>query len=102
MSGRDTWVTVLGPGSYGRNDACDAEIDQRDHCAANSVKAQDRAVVRSGAIAEVEHHLVDVTPPPAFGRVIAFDDWMARLVKVLGGMAVRRIVATADMAAGPA
>ena len=58
--------------------------------------------MRGGAVAEVEYDLVDVTPSPAFGRVIAFDDWMARLVKVLGGVAVRRIVATADMAAGPA
>jgi hypothetical protein len=54
-----------------------------------SIVARDRAVVRGGAIAEVEHDLVDVTPLPALGRVIAFDDWMARLVKVLGGMAVR-------------
>ena len=75
---------------------------QRDHCAANSVEARDRAVVRGGAIAEVEHDLIEVTPPPAFGWVIAFDDWMARLVKMLGGVAVRRVVATADMAAGPA
>jgi hypothetical protein len=58
--------------------------------------------VRGGAIAEVEHDLVDVTPPPAFGRVIAFDDWMARLVKMLRGVPVRRIVTAADMAAGPA
>ena len=58
--------------------------------------------MRGGAIAEVEHDLVDVTPPPAFGRVIAFDDRMARLMKMLGGVAVRRITATADMAAGPA
>ena len=42
---------------------------QRDHCAANSVKARDRAVVRGGAIAEVEHDLVDVTPSPAFGPI---------------------------------
>lgn len=58
--------------------------------------------MRGGAIAEVEHDLVDVTPAPAFGGVIAFDDRMARLVKMLRGVAVRRIVATADMAAGPA
>ena len=58
--------------------------------------------MRGGAIAEIEQDLVDVTPPPALGRVIAFDDGMARLVKMLGGMAVRRVVATADMAAGPA
>ena len=62
---------------------------QRDDRAANSVEARDRAVVRGGPIAEIEQDLVDVTPPPALGRVIAFDDWMARLVKVLAGMAVR-------------
>ena len=44
--------------------------------------------MRGGAIAEVERDLVDVTPAPAFGRVIAFDDWMARLVKMLRGVAV--------------
>ena len=55
-----------------------------------------------GAIAEVEHDLVNVTPRPALGRVIAFDDWMARLVKVLRGVAVRRVVATADMPTSPA
>jgi len=34
-----------------------------------SVKARDLAVVRRGAIAEVEHDLVDVTPSPAFGPI---------------------------------
>jgi hypothetical protein len=58
--------------------------------------------VRGGAVAEIEQDLVDVTPPPAFGRVIAFDDRMARLVKMLARVAVRRIVATADMASAPA
>ena len=74
----------------------------QDRCAANLVEAWDRAVMRGGAIAKVEHDLVYVTPPPTFGRVIAFDDRVARLVKMLGGVAVRRVVATADMAAGPA
>src|ERR1700730_2894714 len=69
---------------------------------AQSVIAGDRADMRGGAIGQVEHHLVDVAPPPAFGRVIAFDDRVARLVKMLGGVAVRRVVATADIAAGPA
>ena len=73
-----------------------------DHGTANSVIARDRATVRGGAIAEIEHDLVDVTPPPAFGLIIAFDDWVPRLVKMLVGLAVRRIVTTADMAAGPA
>ena len=43
------------------------------HLVADLVEARNRAVVRCGAIAEIEHDLVDVTPPPAFGRVIAFE-----------------------------
>jgi hypothetical protein len=62
----------------------------------------DRTVVRRGAIAEIEHNLVDATRPPTFGRVVPFDDRMMRLVEVLRGAAVRRVVATADVAAGPA
>ena len=73
-----------------------------DHYAAASVKARDRAVMRGGTTAEVEQDLVNETPSPAFGWVIAFDDWMARQVKMLGGVAIRRVVATANMAAGPA
>jgi len=53
-----------------------------------SIVARDRTVVRRGAIAEVEHDLVDVAPSPAFGRVVAFDDRMAGSVKVLAGVAV--------------
>src|ERR1700730_15712984 len=71
-------------------------------CTADLIVARDRTVVGRGAIAEVEHNLVHVTPSPAFGWVIAFDDRMARIVKVLRGVAVRRIVATANMAAGSA
>jgi len=58
--------------------------------------------MRRGAAGEIEKHLVDIAPSPILGRVIAFDDGMARRVKMLGGMSVRRVVATADMAAGPA
>jgi hypothetical protein len=67
-----------------------------------SVIAGDRTVVRCRPIAEVQHYLVDVTPSPAFGWVIAFDDRVPRLVEVLRGMMVRRVVAATDMAAGPA
>ena len=49
--------------------------------------------MRRGAIAEVEHDLIHVTPSPAFGWVIAFDDRVVRLLKVLGGVAVRLVVA---------
>ena len=58
--------------------------------------------MRRRTIAEVEHYLVDITPPPAFGRIIAFDDRMTGLAIVLRCVPVRRIVATTDMAAGPA
>jgi hypothetical protein len=58
--------------------------------------------VRGRAIAEVEHNLVHVTPAPALGRVISLDDQAARLLKVLGGVSVRGVVATADMAGGSA
>src|ERR1700736_2856623 len=66
------------------------------------VIARDRTVVRRGAIAKVEHQLVHITPSPALGWVITFNDRMARLMKVLRGVAVRRVVATADMSASPA
>jgi hypothetical protein len=74
----------------------------RNASTADLIVARDRTVVGRGAIAEVEHNLVHVTPSPAFGWVIAFDDRMARIVKVLRGVAVRRVVATANMAAGSA
>jgi hypothetical protein len=78
------------------------EYQRRSSFAADLIIARNRTVVRCGAIAEVEHDLVHVTPSPAFRWVIAFDDRMARLMKMLRGMAVRRVVATADMTAGPA
>src|ERR1700730_14593580 len=71
-------------------------------CCASSNVARDRPVVRRGASAEVQNNLVDITPSPAFRRIVALDDRMAGLVKVLGCMTVRRAVAAADMAAGPA
>ena len=43
--------------------------------------------MRCGAIAEVEHRLVNVTPAPAFGRVIAFDDRMTCRMNVCHGVA---------------
>ena len=58
--------------------------------------------MRRGSIAEVKHYLVNVTPAPAFGWVITFDDRVPRLVEMFRGVSVRRVVATADMAAGPA
>ena len=67
-----------------------------------SVVPRDRPVVGRLAIRQIEHHFVDVAPPPALGRIVAFDDRMAGGVKMLGRMPVRRLVATPDMSAGAA
>src|SRR3984893_11255956 len=63
---------------------------------------RDRTQLRRGAVGQIEPDLVDVAPAPAFRRVIAFDDRMPGHMKMLGGMTVRRVVATADVPAGPA
>jgi len=65
----------------------------------NLIVARDLAVVRRLAGGKIEHHLVDVAPSPALGRIVAFDDRVAGGVKMLGRVPVRRLVATADMSA---
>lgn len=40
------------------------------------------------AIAQLKHDFVDVAPAPPFRWIIAFDDGVAGLVKVLGGMSI--------------
>src|SRR5450432_1758456 len=67
-----------------------------------SVVTRNRTVVRRLAIAQVEDELVDETPAPAFGRVVALDDRVRGGVEVLGRVTVLRIVAAADVAAGAA
>ena len=69
---------------------------------AGLVEARYRPVMRRDAIAEVEEDLVDIAPAPAFRRIVALDDRMAGRVEMLGGVAVGRLVAAADMAAGAA
>ncbi len=71
-------------------------------CRASSNVAWDRPVVRRGAAAKVQNNLVDIAPSPPFRRIVAFDDGMAGLAKMLGGVTVWRAVAAADMAARPA
>lgn len=53
-------------------------------------------------IPKVDDHLVDIAPAPGIRRIIAFHHRMAGGVEMLGRMAVRGIVAAADMAADPA
>src|SRR6218665_519041 len=67
-----------------------------------SNEPRDRPRVRGLPVAEVEHHLVHPAPAPALGRVIALDHRMARAVEMRPRMAVRAVVAAADMAADPA
>ena len=55
--------------------------------------------MRGGAVAEIEHDLVDVAPAPAFRWVVAFDDRMVRRVEMTRGVPVRRSVAASDMTA---
>src|ERR1700730_4204594 len=69
---------------------------------ANSNVARDRPILRRGTSAKIHCNLVDIAPSPAFRRIVALDDRVAGLVKMLGGVTVRRAVAAADMAAGPA
>src|ERR1700674_501683 len=64
--------------------------------------ARDRPVLRRGAVRQIEHHLVDKTPAPALGRIIPLDDRVSGGVEMFCGVAVRRVVAAADMPAGPA
>ena len=40
----------------------------------------------SRIVAEIDHGFIDVTPPPAFGRIVTFDDWVTGGVNMLGRM----------------
>ena len=64
--------------------------------------ARDRSVLRSGSIGKIEYHFIEITPAPTFRWIVAFDDRMASRVKMFGCMPIRRIIATADVAARPA
>jgi len=56
--------------------------------------------MRRHPVGEVEIHLVHITPAPSLGRVIALDDGVGGRVEMLGRMAIGRVIATTDMAAG--
>src|SRR3569623_685540 len=53
-------------------------------------------------VGQIDHRLVDIAPAPALGRIIAFDDRVTGRMEMRGRVAVRRIVAAADMAAAAA
>ena len=67
-----------------------------------SNEAWDRAVLRGPVGAEVQHRLVDIAPAPAFRGVVALDDGVGGCMKMRRRVAMREVVAAADMAAGPA
>src|ERR1043165_36154 len=67
-----------------------------------SIITRDRPDLRRDIAAQVEHHLVNIAPAPAFGRIVTLDYGMAGPVKMLGGMLAPRLVAEADMATSPA
>ena len=81
-------------------------MDWRDAAAVppfgSLVVARDRSQLRRRRSAKIDLDIVDVAPAPAFRRVVSLDDRVAGFVEMLPGMAMRRIVAAADMAAVPA
>src|SRR5689334_17295670 len=79
---------------------CDAAVvtNQIARGARNLIVPRDWPVMRRGAAAKVQTNFIDIAPSPPFRRIVAFDDGMAGLAKMLGGMTVWRAVAAADMA----
>jgi hypothetical protein len=53
-------------------------------------------------VRQVDKLLVDIAPPPTFGRIIALDDRMAGRMEVGGRMPFGRLVTTPHMSALPA
>jgi hypothetical protein len=70
--------------------------------AANLMLPRNWSVMRRRAAVKVQTNFIDIAPSPPFRRIVAFDDGMAGLAKMLGGVTVWRAVAAADMAARPA
>src|SRR4051812_19438968 len=67
-----------------------------------SIVARDRTVMRGLPVRQIEQNFIDIAPAPSLRRIVALDDGMTGGVEMLGGVLVGRIIATADMAAGPA
>ena len=66
----------------------------------SSEESRNRPRVRGHPVRQVEIDLIDIAPAPTFGRIIAFNDGVRGFVEMLGRMAIRGIVATADMPTG--
>jgi hypothetical protein len=62
--------------------------DGADACQISN-KSRDRSPLRRRVVAEIDKHLIDIAPAPAFRRIVAFDDRMLGGAEMLGGMLVR-------------
>jgi hypothetical protein len=58
--------------------------------------------LRRRPIRQIKHDFVNVTPTPAFGRIIGFDDRVIGYMKMLRRVAVGRLITATDMTAGSA
>jgi hypothetical protein len=58
--------------------------------------------MRRHPVRQVEANFIDITPTPAFWRVIAFDHRVTSRMKVLRCVAIGRIITTTDVTACPA
>src|ERR1700730_11468896 len=101
---RGTWILRASPcsGEFSwwqlRQRGCWRSVAIFPH-AANLIVPRDWSVMRRRAAAKVQTNFTDIAPSPPFRRIVAFDDGMAGLAKMLGGVTVWRAVAAADMAA---
>jgi hypothetical protein len=67
-----------------------------------SIKSRHRTSVRRRPIRQVKHDFINVTPAPAFGRIIGFNDRVIGCMKMLRCVAVGRLITATDMTAGSA
>ena len=79
--------------------ACCVFFDAKNSDARRLIKSWNRPELRR-PIRQIDHRLLDKTPAPAFRRIIASDDRMCAGRVMPGRMPARRLIATADMAAG--
>src|SRR3954464_15765680 len=73
-----------------------APQDTRGRAVSLRIGRISRSVVLEG---EHERHLLHIAPAPVLARLRRADQGMALVVEVAGGVAIRRVVAAADLAA---